>query len=171
MRVDLGVEVAVGVVPLVAGVGREGREVRRRLALEDRLLLHRLGLDHDLVVEVLGRPVTGVEVVGARRTIRVGRGDGQAAEGLRLDYITPVLGPPWSIPFEFPLYQWLAGGFHALTGYPLDQSGRLVSLVFFYLCLVPWFLLFRRLAGCTDGAGPCKRELLRGLRRVLMHGK
>ena len=25
-------------------------------------------------------------------------------EGYRLDYATPVLGKPWSIPMEFPLY-------------------------------------------------------------------
>src|SRR6516164_5284174 len=28
-------------------------------------------------------------------------------EGFRMDYQTPVFGPPWSIPFEFPFYQAL----------------------------------------------------------------
>lgn len=28
-------------------------------------------------------------------------------EGHYLNYQTPVLGFPWSIPFEFPLYQWM----------------------------------------------------------------
>lgn len=61
-------------------------------------------------------------------------------EGFRLDYITPVKGPPWSIPLEFPLYQWIVAAFHKLTNYSLDQAGRLVSLVFFYATLYPTFL-------------------------------
>ena len=28
-------------------------------------------------------------------------------DGFRLAYETPVLGAPWAIPYEFPLYQWL----------------------------------------------------------------
>jgi len=53
-------------------------------------------------------------------------------EGFRLDYITPVLGPPWSIPFEFPMYQWLAALLSMGLGLSLATSGRLVSLAFFY---------------------------------------
>ena len=64
-------------------------------------------------------------------------------EGFKLDYITPVLGPPWEIPLEFPLYQWIAAALHQLTGYGLDQCGRLVSLLFFYATLAPAFLLAR----------------------------
>jgi hypothetical protein len=64
-------------------------------------------------------------------------------EGFKLDYITPVLGPPWEIPLEFPLYQWIAAALHQLTGYGLDQCGRLVSLLFLYATLVPAFLLAR----------------------------
>jgi hypothetical protein len=64
-------------------------------------------------------------------------------EGFKLDYITPVLGPPWEIPLEFPLYQWIAAAVHQTTGYGLDQCGRLVSLLFFYATLAPAFLLAR----------------------------
>jgi hypothetical protein len=53
-----------------------------------------------------------------------------------LAYETPVLGAPWSIPFEFPLYQWLAAKATLLFGIPLHQAGRLVSVIFFALCLV-----------------------------------
>lgn len=53
-------------------------------------------------------------------------------------YPTPILGAPWSIPFEFPLYQWMvaivAGNLHILT---IDQAGRLVSEFFFLMCLWP----------------------------------
>src|SRR5580658_9431992 len=28
-------------------------------------------------------------------------------DGFKINYETPVLGKPWSIPMEFPLYQWV----------------------------------------------------------------
>lgn len=59
-----------------------------------------------------------------------------------LIYETPVLGPPWAIPFEFPIYQWCVAGFAQLTGYPLDESARLISVGFFLGCLIfVWKLL------------------------------
>jgi 4-amino-4-deoxy-L-arabinose transferase-like glycosyltransferase len=65
-----------------------------------------------------------------------------AVEGPMLVTKVPVLGPNWRIPFEFPTYQSLTAVVHRVSGYPLDQTGRLVSLVCFYLCLVPlWSVL------------------------------
>jgi hypothetical protein len=65
--------------------------------------------------------------------------------GAFLRYQTPVLGPPWSIPFEFPLYQkivaLIAEHFHA----PLDEAGRAVSIGFFYLCFLPLASILKRL--------------------------
>lgn len=61
--------------------------------------------------------------------------------GPLLGYETPVLGPPWSIPFEFPIYQYLVAAVTALTGYGLDQSGRLVSLLSFISLLYPLYVL------------------------------
>ena len=63
----------------------------------------------------------------------------------RVLYETPVFGPPWSIPHEFPLYQWLVAGWSTTTGYPLDQSGRLVNRVFFLLSMFPVYCLLRML--------------------------
>ena len=60
---------------------------------------------------------------------------------LTLAYQTPVLGPPWSVPMEFPLYQWLVVFVVKVFGTPLDQAGRLVSLSFFLLTLVPTYFL------------------------------
>lgn len=62
-----------------------------------------------------------------------------------LAYETPVLGPPWSLPFEFPLYQWLVAGLVTLLGTPLEQTGRFVSVAFFLLSLLPANALLRRL--------------------------
>jgi hypothetical protein len=58
-------------------------------------------------------------------------------DGLRIDYLTPVLGPPWSIPFEFPLYQYIIALACRATNIPLDQAGRAVSVFFWIMCIVP----------------------------------
>jgi hypothetical protein len=60
-----------------------------------------------------------------------------------LDYITPVLGPPWKIPMELPLYQWIVARWHNLTGMPLDPSGKLISIAAWLLCLAPVFAIGR----------------------------
>lgn len=52
------------------------------------------------------------------------------ADGFRLDYETPLFGPPWSIPMEFPTYQICAAKLSAWTGMPLEQAGRLTSVLF-----------------------------------------
>lgn len=65
-----------------------------------------------------------------------------AAEGdFSLAYPTPVLGKPWSIPMEFPLYQWTVAAVHRGTGLELIKAGRLVSEICFYLTLPAVFLL------------------------------
>lgn len=52
-------------------------------------------------------------------------------DGFRLDYLTPIFGPPWSIPMEFPIYQWSIAALVSLTHMPLEQAGRLLSVLFF----------------------------------------
>ena len=56
-----------------------------------------------------------------------------------LAYETPVLGPPWSIPFEFPLYQWIVALVAKSGLFAIDQAGRFVSEVFFFASLYPLF--------------------------------
>ncbi len=68
-----------------------------------------------------------------------------AQEGLTVATKIPVLGPDWIIPFEFPLYQNIVGTLHRLTGIPLEPCGRAVSLLAFYLSLLPLAALLRRL--------------------------
>lgn len=67
-------------------------------------------------------------------------------EGFKIDYLTPVLGRPWSIPMEFPIYQWIVTGLIAITNMPIDQAGRSVSLFFFYLSLFPLYSLLKLLS-------------------------
>jgi hypothetical protein len=67
-------------------------------------------------------------------------------DGLRLDYPTPLLGKPWSIPLEFPLYQDAVALLVRTTGRPIPEAGRTVGLLFFYLTLPGIYLLAGRLA-------------------------
>jgi hypothetical protein len=71
--------------------------------------------------------------------------------GFSLDYETPVLGAPWSIPFEFPLYQALVAWVSAVTGAGLDRVGRLVDLVSSLLVCPPLYRSLR-LLGAARGA-------------------
>jgi hypothetical protein len=61
------------------------------------------------------------------------------------DYITPVLGKPWRIPMELPVYQWLTARWHNLTGMALDPSGKLVSVLLWLACMAPVWILLRSL--------------------------
>ena len=62
--------------------------------------------------------------------------------GFKLAYETPVLGPPWSVPMEFPTYQLGVAYLSKFTGLPLEQSGRLLSILCFYVSLPSvWLLL------------------------------
>ncbi len=58
-------------------------------------------------------------------------------------YLTPVLGYPWTLPMEFPLFQGLVAFVCTHTGLPLDFTGRLLSFVFFYAACVPIFVCLR----------------------------
>jgi Dolichyl-phosphate-mannose-protein mannosyltransferase len=66
----------------------------------------------------------------------------QREQNFSLAYPTPVLGKPWAIPLEFPLYQWTVVKLSDWTGLSLTHAGRSVSLICFYLGLPAlWGLL------------------------------
>jgi hypothetical protein len=64
-----------------------------------------------------------------------------------LVYETPILGVPWRVPFEFPLYQWLAAVLVRVTGWNVGFSCRLVSAAFHLACLWPLWRIVRA-SGC-----------------------
>ena len=68
----------------------------------------------------------------------------KAENNFSLAYPTPVVGKPWSIPMEFPLYQWTVVVTGKLTGWGLTKAGRAVSIACFYLTLPALFLLLGR---------------------------
>ena len=65
-------------------------------------------------------------------------------DGFRMDYSTPIFGKPWSIPFEFPVYQGIVYVVSNVTGLNVVQAGRWVSLCAFYLAMPAFVLLMRR---------------------------
>lgn len=97
----------------------------------------------------LGQPV--LEQHGFRQTQTAMSAWWMRAEGFALAYQTPVVGAPWSIPFEFPLYQGLVALLAALTGAPLDATGRVVNLLASLLVCLPLYRTLR-LLGVERGA-------------------
>jgi hypothetical protein len=73
-------------------------------------------------------------------------------EGWQLAYQTPVGGYPWSIPFEFPIFQLLASLISQLGGWDLDPVGRLLSFSFLLACAWPAFSIAHRLELTPDVA-------------------
>lgn len=65
--------------------------------------------------------------------------------GFRLDYLVPVLGAPWSIPIEFPLYQVIVATLSKTLSLPIIQTGRFITLAFFYSTLVLVFYSLKEL--------------------------
>jgi hypothetical protein len=76
-------------------------------------------------------------------------------EGYRLDYETPLFGPPWSFPLEFPTYQLIVGKLSAWTGADLETTGRAVNLAFLLAGLPAVY----GLAGVL-GLAPSRRALV-----------
>lgn len=69
--------------------------------------------------------------------------------GFSLAYETPVAGPPWSIPFEFPIYQYIVALASQITKCPLDAAGRGISFLFLVLCLIPARAITKNLNLCN----------------------
>jgi Dolichyl-phosphate-mannose-protein mannosyltransferase len=67
-------------------------------------------------------------------------------EGINLmNYQTPLYGPPWQIPFEFPLFQATAAiMFKAGLG-SFDFACRLTALLYFYISALFLYLLCRKI--------------------------
>ncbi|MEZ4846386.1 MAG: hypothetical protein R2877_05425 [Bdellovibrionota bacterium] len=78
-------------------------------------------------------------------------------EGLAIDYQTPVLGKPWQIPMEFPSYQLLVASLVKVSKAPLEQTGRFVSMLFFYLSILSCLLILRQwtIDASSDGHRIC----------------
>jgi 4-amino-4-deoxy-L-arabinose transferase-like glycosyltransferase len=65
---------------------------------------------------------------------------------------TPILGPPWVLAYEFPLYQASAALLVKATGLPLDPACRITNIIYFYLSAGLLFLLSRFVLKSTSTA-------------------
>ena len=59
----------------------------------------------------------------------------------------PIFGPPWSVPFEFPIYQNIAGLVGIVSGLDDVMASRIVTIAFFQASGLVLALLARRLVG------------------------
>jgi len=58
-------------------------------------------------------------------------------------YQTPVVGYPWSIPFEFPFFQIIVSQLARISPLDLTTSGRLASMFFGIACVYPAIKLLK----------------------------
>jgi hypothetical protein len=67
-----------------------------------------------------------------------------AEEGFTLLHEIPTHGEPWVVPMEFPVYQWAAAFVVDRTGWSIEKTGRIFSLMVFYatIPLLIWLLTF-----------------------------
>jgi hypothetical protein len=62
-----------------------------------------------------------------------------------VDYSVPILGKPWVLPLEFPLYEWSVVWLSRATALPQHEAARAISLACFYLTLPALYLLLGQL--------------------------
>ena len=99
-----------------------------------------------LVFSFIGWNNTIVDHHGMRQTHTAMTSFYYIHDRFRLDYEVPILGKPSIIPREFPLYQGIVALVSKYLHSGLDQTGRAVSLFFFYAGLIVVFLLVRKLS-------------------------
>ena len=89
-------------------------------------------------------------------------------EGLKtFDYITPIFGPPWQVPLEFPTFQICASLLSGIFHLNVDYAARFTSLGFFYLIILPLYFLAKKLAGEKIAFATCILYLLVPFNAVL----
>lgn len=65
-------------------------------------------------------------------------------EGFKFNYSTPIMGFPWSVPLEFPLYQWLTVLVQKITGGNLIVSGKMINILGHVINNILIIEIFRR---------------------------
>ena len=64
-------------------------------------------------------------------------------DGFSFAYEIPNYGEPWSVPHEFPIYQWIVAQLSNAFNFPLTFTGRLVSLIYGLLIAIPVFNILK----------------------------
>ena len=66
-------------------------------------------------------------------------------EGFKLNYSTPIMGYPWTVPMEFPIFQWLAVGLQKISGINLIVSGKFINILCHVINNLLIIQIFKRL--------------------------
>ncbi|ABK45358.1 glycosyl transferase, family 39 [Magnetococcus marinus MC-1] len=121
--------------------------ITQKNSLQEKVLwaLLAASLLHAFYVLYLGFELPILGLHGFRQTQTAISAYYMVHEGAWLPYMTPILGTPWMIPLEFPLYQWIVAVLHIVSGIEMDQAGRLVSFFFFLLIPLPVITISRYL--------------------------
>jgi hypothetical protein len=98
-----------------------------------------------------GWNVAGMAVHEFRQTQTALSVQAMQKTGFLLEYETPILGKPWSIPMEFPLYQYAVTSYCSVFGVDIVVGGRWVS-AWCFLLGIPAFILLLREAGFSWGS-------------------
>ena len=96
-----------------------------------------------VAIDYAGEPL--LEIFSLRQTHTAITAYWMIHDGWKLAYETPVLGYPWSIPYEFPIYHTFAALISRMGHFPLDNTGRLLSFFFLIACAWPALMIGRRL--------------------------
>ena len=96
-----------------------------------------------IAIRYANQPI--IEIHGFRQTQTAITSYWMIQDGWKLAYETPVVGYPWSIPFEFPIYQSIVALITWIGNFPLDPVGRLVSFAFLIGCAWPARQIVKRL--------------------------
>lgn len=67
-----------------------------------------------------------------------------------IDYETPVLGAPWTIPFEAPVYHWSVALLATILPVGLDAAGRITSALYLLGTIIVGVRLLRLLVPKDD---------------------
>ena len=108
------------------GPGEPGRTNHERLL--DVLIVLALIYSAAILAASWNRPI--LDLHGFRQTQTAVTTYWLLHGGHWIAYETPIVGYPWTLPFEFPLFQWIAAAV-SRTGLTVDQAGRLTSWLFF----------------------------------------
>jgi hypothetical protein len=87
-------------------------------------------------VQARGRTTTIYGYHGLRQTQTAISIRAMLRGGPLLRYETPVSGPPWSIPLEFPVYQWICAAAVKIFGASIEGTSRVVSSLFGAGCVI-----------------------------------
>ncbi len=124
----------------VGGVSEPGRSNHERLL--DVLIVLALIYSAAILAASWNRPI--LDLHGFRQTQTAVTVYWLLHGGHWIAYETPIVGYPWTIPFEFPLFQWIAAAV-SRVGLTVDQAGRLTSWLFFLAGLPPSGEVLKRL--------------------------